>query len=150
MWFVNDANGMHYLKKTDSGFANIVNVNGTETVLANFEGDFFADYMLSGSYLIDRESLVVTNLLTGATQTFADINISDADAFYMNDEGTKAVFVKNGKTNANGTETWTADIDAHFLNRDNFEYAICYKVNGKEFWANNFGANYDFSYCIHH
>ena len=103
MWFVNDANGMHYLKKTDSGFANIVNVNGTETVLANFEGDFFADYMLSGSYLIDRESLVVTNLLTGATQTFADINISDADAFYMNDEGTKAVFVKNGKTNANGT-----------------------------------------------
>ena len=53
------------------------------------------------------------------------------------------------KTNANGTETWTADIDAHFLNRDNFEYAICYKVNGKEFWANNFGANYDINFCIH-
>lgn len=103
MWFVNDANGMHYLKKTDTGFANVVSANGTETVLANFDGDFFADYMLSGNYLINRESLVITDLLTGATQTFADINISDADGFFMNDEGTKAVFVKNGKTNANGT-----------------------------------------------
>lgn len=52
-------------------------------------------------------------------------------------------------TNANGTETWTADIDAHFLNRDNFEFAVCYKVNGNEFWANNFGANYNSNFCIH-
>ncbi len=103
MWFVNDANGMHYLKKTDTGFANIVNMGGAETVLANFEGDFFADYMLSGNYLINRKSLVVTDLLTGTAKTLADIDISDADYFSMNKEGTKAVFAKFGKTNANGT-----------------------------------------------
>lgn len=103
MWFVNDANGMHYLKKTDTGFANIVNVGGAENVLANFDGDFFADYMLSGNYLINRKSLVVTDLLTGTAKTLANIDISDADYFSMNKEGTKAVFAKFGKTNANGT-----------------------------------------------
>lgn len=103
MWFVNDANGMHYLKKTDTGFANIVNVAGTENVLANFEGDFFSDYMLSGNFLISRKSLVITNLLTGAASALTNIDISDADCFSINKEGTKAVFAKYGKTNANGT-----------------------------------------------
>ena len=79
----------------------VLDIGGQDAYLAT--GDDFADYMLSGNYLINRESLVITDLLTGATQTFADINISDADGFFMNDEGTKAVFVKNGKTNANGT-----------------------------------------------
>ena len=31
-----------------------------------------------------------------------------------------------------------------------FEYAICYRVNGKEYWANNFGANYDASFSVRH
>ena len=52
------------------------------------------------------------------------------------------------KTNSNGTETWTATVNA--ANASNFQYAICYQVNGTEFWANNFGANYGFDFCIHH
>lgn len=102
-WFVNDANGMHYLKKTDTGFANIVNMGGAENVLANFDGDFFADYMLSGNYLINRNTLVATDLLSGATKTFANIDIKNADYFTISNDGTKAVFAKHGKTNANGT-----------------------------------------------
>lgn len=103
MWFVNDEHGMHYLKKTDTGFTNVCNAGGVETVYATFESDFFADYMLSGNWLINRKSLVATNLLTGAAKTLANIDISDADYFSMNKEGTKAVFAKYGKTNANGT-----------------------------------------------
>lgn len=120
MWFVNDASGMHYLKKTDTGFASVVNEGGTETVAANFDGDFFADYMLSGNYLINRSSLVITNLITNSTVTLADIDISDADYFSMNEEGTKAVFAKYGKTNSNGTVIQTLI----FCNTDGSEPAI--------------------------
>lgn len=120
MWFVNDASGMHYLKKTDTGFASIVKAGGTETVAANFDGDFFADYMLSGNYLINKSSLVITNLITNSTVTLADIDISDADYFSMNEEGTKAVFAKYGKTNSNGTVIQTLV----FCNTDGSEPAI--------------------------
>ena len=58
-------------------------------------------------------------------------------------------------TNADGTETWTTKIDADVNGYDNgigenFEYAICYRVNGKEYWANNFGSNYDRFFYINH
>jgi hypothetical protein len=55
------------------------------------------------------------------------------------------------KTNADGTETWTTKINIeNIANYDDFEYAICYQVNGTEFWANHFGANYDLNFSIHH
>jgi hypothetical protein len=54
-------------------------------------------------------------------------------------------------TNNDGTETWKTEVtlsnaDAH---SENFRYAICYQVNGKEYWANNFGENYDRNYYIY-
>ncbi len=102
VWYVNDANGMHYLKKNDSGFANMNLVNGEERVLTQFEGDYYADYMQCGKYLINRKSLVITDLMTGATQTFKDIDISSADVFSVSPDGTKAVFASLGEVNANG------------------------------------------------
>lgn len=52
-------------------------------------------------------------------------------------------------TNADGTETWTTRVNISGATQ-NFQYAICYQVNGTEFWANNFGANYNYNFCIHH
>lgn len=103
VWYVNDANGMHYLKKNDSGFANMNLANGEERVLTQFEGDYYADYMQCGRYLINKNSLVMTDLMTGATQIFKDIDISSADVFSVNPDGTKAVFASYGEVNANGT-----------------------------------------------
>ena len=103
LWFVNDANGMHYLKKTANGFKNVVNANGEERVLAELEGDYFADYLQSGKWLINKKSLALTDLLTGATKTLKDINISSADSFSVSPDGNKLVFASNGETNANGT-----------------------------------------------
>ena len=55
------------------------------------------------------------------------------------------------KTNDDGTETWTTKLNLTSLENDSdFEYAICYQVNGTEYWANYFGENYDFNYSIHH
>ena len=56
------------------------------------------------------------------------------------------------KSNTNGTEVWTAGlkIGAAAAASESFQYAICYQVNGKEYWANNFGENYDRSYYVNH
>ena len=55
-------------------------------------------------------------------------------------------------TNDDGTELWTTYIDISDINSyeeyENFEYAICYRVNGTEYWANNFGSNYNYNYYI--
>lgn len=107
LWFVNDQNGMHYLRKTDKGFDNVLNVNKTEQVLTSFEGDYFTDYLRDGKYLINKKSLVMTDLMTGATKTLKDINISDADSFSVSPDGSKAVFAFNGEENANGVKIQT-------------------------------------------
>lgn len=104
VWCVNDANGLHYLKKNDAGFANMNLANGEERVLTQYEGDYFTDYMQCGRYLINKESLVMTDLMTGATQTFKDIDISSADVFSVSPDGTKAVFASFGEANANGVK----------------------------------------------
>lgn len=106
-WFVNDASGMHYLKKTANGFANILNVNNTEQTVTEFEGDFHADYLQSGKYIINKKSLVMTDLMTGDSQTLKDIVIENADVFSVSPDGTKAVFAANGEMNANNAPIQT-------------------------------------------
>ncbi len=106
LWFVNDANGMHYLKKNENGFANILN-NGSEQVLTQFEGDYFVQYLQFGNYLINKKSLEMTDLMTGAVQTLKDIDITLADFFSISPDGKKAVFAVNGKANSNGAVVQT-------------------------------------------
>lgn len=101
-WFVNDANGMHYLRKTEKGFANVINQNNAEKVLTEFDGDYFADYIQDGKWLINKKSLVVTDLMTGATKTLKDIDITAFDTVTVSPDGNKLVFAANGIRNANG------------------------------------------------
>ena len=56
------------------------------------------------------------------------------------------------ETRADGTETWTTNLDVNFdsTDRSAFHYAICYRVNGKEYWANHFGNDYDGYFHINH
>ncbi len=103
MWFVNDANGMHFLRKTENGFANMCG----DRVLTEFEGDYFTDYMQSGKYLINKKSLEIIDLMTGEIKTLKDINIASADVFSVSPDGTKAVFASYGKVNENGTPIQT-------------------------------------------
>lgn len=106
-WFVNDANGMHYLKKTANGFANILNVNNAEQTVSEFEGDFHADYLRSGNFIINKKTLVMADLLTGATKELKDIVIENADIFSLSPDGTKAVFASEGEMNANNAPIQT-------------------------------------------
>lgn len=103
LWFVNDANGMHYLKKTDNGFANMLKTGDKETALTQFEGDWLTDYLQCGKYLINKKTLVMFDLLTGASKALSGINIEAADEVSVSPDGTKAVFACYGELNANGT-----------------------------------------------
>ena len=102
LWFVNNENGMHYLRKTEDGFAKMVLLNGEEKAETEFSGDFSKDYLLSGNYIINKKSLEMTNLMTGDSETLKDIDISKADIFTLSPDGTKAVFASSGEENANG------------------------------------------------
>ncbi len=55
-------------------------------------------------------------------------------------------------TRADGTELWNTVIRLPYGESitDGFEYALCYRVNGNEYWANNFGANYDETFSVRH
>ncbi len=101
-WFVNDANGMHYLRKTDKGFSNVINQNKTEKVLTEFDGDYFADYVQDGRWLVNKKSLAVTDLMTGATKTLKDIDITAFDTVTVSPDGNKFVFSAKGIKNGNG------------------------------------------------
>ena len=101
-WFVNDANGMHYLKKTDKGFANMIGQNKAEKVLSDFDGDYFADYLQDGKWLVNKKSLVATDLMTGATKTLKDIDIKAFDTVSVSPDGNKFVFAAKGIRNENG------------------------------------------------
>lgn len=101
-WFVKDEHGMHYLKQTAKGFSNILLSGDKESELGAFEGDFFNDYMRSGNFIINKKSLVITDLLVGSTKTLKDIDMTDAVAFSVSPDASKAVIAFAGKANANG------------------------------------------------
>lgn len=103
IWFVNDANGMHFLRKNENGFANMCG----DRVLTQFEGNYFTDYMQSGKYLVNKKSLEIIDLLTGEIKTLKYINIASVDVFSISPDGTKAVFASYGKTNENGAPIQT-------------------------------------------
>lgn len=101
-WFVKDEHGMHYIKKSANGFSNVLKSGSNESVLAEFEGDYFSDYMRSGNYLLNKKSLVITDLLVGSTKTLKDIDVSDAAVFSVSPDGNKAVIAFAGKANESG------------------------------------------------
>ena len=52
------------------------------------------------------------------------------------------------ETNADGTENWTAPVTMTAKSYKDFEFCVCYQVNGREYWANNFGENYPDNYRV--
>ena len=87
--------------------SDILGSSAGEKTLTEFEGDYFADYLQCGKYLINKKSLVLTDLMTGATKTLKDIDISSADFFSISPDGGRLVFASNGEANANGAPVQT-------------------------------------------
>ena len=52
-------------------------------------------------------------------------------------------------TNNDGTEVWDARLTVNGSDLKNFKYCLSYTANGKTYWDNNFGENYDYTYILH-
>ena len=107
MWFVSDANGLHYLRKTADGFANVLNAGGKEQTLTPFEGDWQTDYLQDGRWLLNKKSLQLTDLMTGAVKTLKGPDCTDAAALSVSPDGEKAVIAFAGVPNESGAVVQT-------------------------------------------
>lgn len=90
-WFVNDENGMHYLKASDGGFKCVVSKGDKTKETASFSGSYDR-YLRNGNYIVCKDTGVMTNLLTGEEKNLTGISINDAVLFSVNKDGTRAVF----------------------------------------------------------
>lgn len=107
LWFVSDANGLHYLRKTGAGFANVLNAGGKEQTLTAFEGDWQTDYLQDGRWLLEKKSLQLTDLMTGTVKTLKGPDCADAAAISVSPDGEKAVIAFAGAPNENSAVVQT-------------------------------------------
>lgn len=56
----------------------------------------------------------------------------------------KDVSLNYQSTNTDGSEYWYANLNLDYDRRSDFHYAVYYNVNGKTYWDNNFGINYNY------
>lgn len=108
-WFVSDEKGMHYLKKTDDGFKCVSKKDSKskEKEELSFDGDYFGDYLRCGNYIVNKSTGEMTDLMSGDKKTLSGADISKADVFSLNREGTKAVFACKSEPNENGAPVQT-------------------------------------------
>lgn len=90
-WFVSNSDGMHYLKKDGTGFCSITKKDGKEKKTVEFD-EPYSDFLRSGSYIVNKKTNEMTNLLTGEKTTLSGIDITEADIFSLNADATRAVF----------------------------------------------------------
>ncbi len=103
LWASVQGDGLHYLRNTNTGF-NSIALTDSEKIIASFEGNYFSDYLQSGNYIINKNSLAFANLLTGESKTLKDIYLGDIDVFSVSPDGSKAVFAAFGEPNELGVK----------------------------------------------
>ena len=91
-WFVNDGDGMHFLRKTEKGFESVTtDGKGKEKKVAEFDSDLFEDYLRSGNFVVCKKDRKVTDLLSGDTLCQIPLEISEMTMFSISPDRTKAV-----------------------------------------------------------
>lgn len=66
------------LKRTEAGFSVIAYDGETETVMKEFSGDFAENYLRCGDWLLNRQTLELTNILSGETK---NLKVTNANQF---------------------------------------------------------------------
>ncbi|MCR5485305.1 MAG: hypothetical protein K6F09_06900 [Clostridiales bacterium] len=93
---VNDGN-LTYFKKTDNGFNAVTNTGGVEKTTASFDGDL-SEYLIDGHMILNKMSLVLTDLFTGESKTLDVGGLTYPVSFSVSPDKTKLVMLKNGGT----------------------------------------------------
>ncbi|MCR5150381.1 MAG: hypothetical protein K6B52_04050 [Clostridiales bacterium] len=137
-WFVNNEDGMHYIKKTDTGFDVCVKKGDDVSVLRSFSGDYNTDYLHSGNKILDKISLTVTDLLTGETKQIKDVLITGEASFAVSPDGTKAVIYQNKTAGGKSDENQSiAFINFNSNSTENFTEPLLFNENCPVFFADN-------------
>ena len=91
-WFVSDDKGIHYLKKSSDGFNSITKKDDKEKKTVKFNAPY-EQYLRSGNYVVNTQTAVMTNLLTGDETELKDIDLTKAVKFSVNKDASRAVFI---------------------------------------------------------
>ena len=91
-WFVSDDKGIHYLKNSKDGFNSITKKDDKEKKTVKFTAPY-EQYLRSGNYVVNTQTAVMTNLLTGDETEIKDIDLTKAVKFSINKDATRAVFI---------------------------------------------------------
>lgn len=88
MYAYEDESGrIYYMRKTETGFSVYCN----DKLIREFTGDYTADYLRDGNYLLDKYSGTVINLLTGEEKPLTGADTSDAVLFRMSPNGSRCI-----------------------------------------------------------
>lgn len=88
MYAYEDESGLiYYMRKTETGFSVYCN----DKLIREFIGDYAADYLRDGNYLLDKYSGTVTNLLTGEEKALTGAGTSAAVLFRMSPSGNRCI-----------------------------------------------------------
>lgn len=101
-WFVSDDEGYHYMVKDGDNFKTVTAKDGNVSDGIKFDAPW-SSYLRCGNYVVNKETNVVTNLMTGDKVTLKDVSIRSASVFSINDDGTKMVFASTTEDVGNGT-----------------------------------------------
>ncbi|MBR2730861.1 MAG: hypothetical protein IKD72_02610 [Clostridia bacterium] len=137
LWFVSDANGLHYLRKTADGFANVLNAGGKEQTLTPFEGDWQTDYLQDGRWLLNKKSLQLTDLMTGAVKTLKGPDCANAAKLFVSPDGEKAVIAFAGVPNENGAVVQTVAYCRTDGSAAVFSEPLLYEESADFLWLDN-------------
>jgi hypothetical protein len=107
LWARVDKNNLIYLKATEQGFDCLKFDSNDEQIVKSFVGNYFEDYLQSGQYLLNKNTLVLTDLLTGEEKTLTSV-LTDSVAFFsISPDGLRAAVATAGAGEDLATATQT-------------------------------------------
>jgi len=105
LWARVTEKGTAYLRGTDNGFKSVLLADKKETVVKEFSGDYFKDYISSGSYVLNKKSLILTDLLTGEDKALKNVEVNDYSVLSVSPNGAWAVIASTGGTGLKASQS---------------------------------------------
>jgi len=99
LWAYASGDKVRYLKKTSSGFSLFELDGGKDSWLLNFTGDFALDYLLSGRYLLNKNTFALTDLVALKKQDIKGVTLAGPSFFSVSPSGKYAVITGGGAEN---------------------------------------------------
>lgn len=91
LWARGEGDSLMYLKARENGFDCLKFDGKNEQIMKSFAGDYFEDYLQNGNYLLNKKTLVLTDLLTGAEKTLTDFPADRVMLFSVSPDGSHVV-----------------------------------------------------------